>query len=664
MSKFSPLYFEQPLVIFDTTESLNPTTGSFVLYGGISVNSTYGSTNPTTGSATFAGGVGIKENLNVFKNTTIDGIVTITNTSESTGIGSGSLILSGGLGMSKDLNVGGDVTVVGNLYVNGTTTNVNTQTLNVEDNTIVINAGPAGSRDAGLLIHRDGVDVVSETAVTSGTLAAIASGSFTLGSAFIQNYSGWWIKTTEGSAQIASYNGTTGTFLTTGNTFTTPTELDFSLYNKSYVAQYYDETNDELRFGFVGDATDPKVSLENNGQYAKLRLDTLYANTALSTANLSVTNSATIANLSLSSAVLDKATIGSLFVTGNSTLSGLNTLGSFWATGSGVVSIGLTAGSLNVTGDSLIQGNVTMGALWVTGASVSQLGLTAGSLNVTGNSLLQGNNTLGSFWATGSGVVSLGLTAGSLNITGDSLIQGNVTMGGLWVTGASVSQLGLTAGSLNVTGDSLIQGNVTMGGLWVTGASVSQFGLTAGSLNVTQDSVLHGFVTVGALNVTGYSILESLNTLGSLAVSSASYFGDDVLITGGNLTVTSGSIVFNTVDVSPSMADIVKERSATIGNNISSATDVLDFSFLNSVARAFDAIVSVAVSGTTSNTYAYYNLKGVQKATGSWVMNSSFVGDVTGVVFSITSGQIQYTSSNKPDFSSAIVKFKALTTTV
>ena len=45
MSNFSPMYFEQPIVIFDTTETLSSTTGAFVLYGGLSVNSTYESSN-------------------------------------------------------------------------------------------------------------------------------------------------------------------------------------------------------------------------------------------------------------------------------------------------------------------------------------------------------------------------------------------------------------------------------------------------------------------------------------------------------------------------------------------------------------------------------------------------------------------------------------------
>lgn len=547
MSSTSPMYFEQPIVIRDTTEALNTTTGSFVLYGGVSVNATYQSTNYSSGAFTLAGGMGIAKNLNVGGAANVAGITRITNTAESLGSGSGALIVDGGVGIAKDLNVAGNTTIFGNLFVAGTTTQVNTETIVVADNTFVLNSGPAGSRDGGLLIHRSGVDVTEETAVTSGTLDVIAQTSFTLGSAFTGNYAGWWLRTTEGSAQIHTYNGTTGTFYTGGNTLgVSPTELDFSLHNRSYFAQYYDESDDEVRFAYIGDAEDPKTSLENNQNYANARMNVLNANTAVSTANLSVSTSATIANLALSTANLAASTIGNLFVST-----------SFASGGPATFDNTLTANSTSV-----LNGAVTAGALAVTGATLLRQGVTAGALNVTGASLLQG-----------------GITGGSINITGESLLQGAVTVGALAVTGAS-------------------------------------------------------------------------------------YFSGDMMITGGNLTVTGGSIVFNTVDVSPSMADIVKERSATIGNNITSATDVLGFSFDNAVARAFDAVVSAAVSGTSGNSYAYYNLKGVQKDSGNWYINSSFVGDLVGITFSINNGQVQYTTLNKSDFSSGVVKFRALTTTV
>ena len=667
-SNFSPMYFEQPIVIFDTTQSLNSSTGSFVLYGGVSVHSTYESTGTSSGSIVVSGGMGIQKNLNV------GGIQTISNTTESTSTADGALVVSGGVGIAKDLNVGGDATIAGNLYVNGTYTYVNTNTINVEDNTLVLNAGPAGSADAGILIHRSGLDVTGETAITSGSLVAINQTSATLGSDYTTGrsdgyYNGWWISTPDGIAQISSYTQSNSaiSFFTTGNTLTTPTDLNFDLYNRSYLAQYYDESSDEIRFAYIADAEDPKTDLENFENYANVRFNSLYAETGISTGDLWVSGNSTIANLavtdllvasvSMENAELQSATIGALFVTGASVLHGGVTTGSINVTGASLLQLGVSAGSLNVTGESLLHGAVTAGALNVTGASLLQLGVSAGSLNVTGESWLQGAVTAGALNVTGASLLELGVSAGSLNVTGESWLQGAVTAGALNVTGASLLELGMTGGSLNVTGESWLQGAVTAGALNVTGASLLELGVTTGMLYVTGGSDLTGF-----LNVSG-----------------GSFFQDDLTVTTANVIISTndftpilngtsasgGSIIFNTVDVSPSLGDISRERYFLAANNIGAPAPITSFAFSNSFVRAFDAIVSVARIAGENSKHAYYNLKGIQKnTTGAWVLNSSFVGDLTGITFSINNtGQIQYTSTNITD-SVNYINFRALTTSI
>jgi hypothetical protein len=501
MSNFSPMFFEQPIVIFDTTESLNATSGAFVLYGGVSINASYESSTTSSGAFVLSGGMAVQKNISV------GGIQHIYNTTESTSTGNGAFIVDGGVGIAKNLNVGGHTTILGNLYVEGTYTYVNTQTINVEDNTLVINAGPAGSRDAGVLIHRDGIDVTADIAVTSGTLVGlegVTGTSITFGSSHSQDnnyYRGWWVKLNGGNgyAQIDSYSSSTNVAVlsTVGNTLTSGnlTETGFSLYNRSYLAQYYDTDSDEIRFGYVADAQDPKIDLDNNDNYAELRLNKLYANTSISTSSIYTTGFSTIANLAVSNllvasvtmdnAALKSATIGSLYVTGPSVLHGA-----------------VTAGALNITGDSILQGFVTAGALAVTGESLLRGAVTAGALNVTGDSILQGT-----------------VTAGALAVTGESLLRGAVTAGALNVTGDSILQGFVTTGALNVTGESILQGFVTTGSLNVTGASLLELGMTGGSLNVTGESWLQGAVTAGALNVTGDSILQGTVTAGALAVT-------------------------------------------------------------------------------------------------------------------------------------------------
>ena len=650
-SNFSPMYFEQPIVIFDTTESVNSTTGSFVLYGGVSINADYNSTHTSSGAFVLSGGMAVQKDVSV------GGIQHIYNVTESTGINDGALIVDGGVGIAKNLHVGGDATILGNLFVQGTYTYVNTQTINVEDNTLVINAGPAGSGDGGVLIHRAGSDVTLGASVTSGTLDAVSQLTVTLPLEMAQShnyYRGWWVKTSDGTAQITSYSSANrlAALATSGNTLpATPTETSFDLYNKSYLAQYYAETQDEVRFAYVADATDTNYQLENFDNYADVRLKSLFANTSVSTASIYTSGLSTIANLAVTNllvasvtmenAALKSATIGNLYVTGESVLHGA-----------------ITAGSVFVTGGSLFQGDVT-----VSGASVFNAGATAGSLFVTGGSLLQGDVTV-----SGASVFNAGATAGSLFVTGGSLLQGDVT-----VSGASVFNAGATAGSLFITGGSLLQGDVT-----VSGASVFNAGVTAGSLNITGASLLHLGLTGGSLNITGASWLQGAVTAGALNVTGDSILENNLTVTTGNVIISTndyspilnstpagGSIIFNTVDVSPSLGDISRERIYNTANAQAAAANITGFSFSNSVVRAFDAIVSVTILTTdNTNKYSYYNLKGVQKS-GNWVVNSSYVGDATGYTFSVTnSGQIQYTSTSVGNYSSSYVSFRALTTSI
>jgi hypothetical protein len=83
--------------------------------------------------------------------------------------------------------------------------------------------------------------------------------------------------------------------------------------------------------------------------------------------------------------------------------------------------------------------------------------------------------------------------------------------------------------------------------------------------------------------------------------------------------------------------------------------NVTGLAFANAVTRGFEAQITI-VRGAT---FAEYSLKGIQKAS-SWEMSQEYVGDDTGIVFSITSaGQIQYTSTSTGN--TAALLFRAQT---
>jgi len=82
--------------------------------------------------------------------------VAITNATSSTTTGTGALKVTGGVGIVENLNVGGNAIITGNLTVNGTTTSVNSNTVNIGDSIITLNSDETGtpSQDGGFEVER------------------------------------------------------------------------------------------------------------------------------------------------------------------------------------------------------------------------------------------------------------------------------------------------------------------------------------------------------------------------------------------------------------------------------------------------------------------------------------------------------------------------------
>jgi hypothetical protein len=115
--------------------------------------------------------------------------------------------------------------------------------------------------------------------------------------------------------------------------------------------------------------------------------------------------------------------------------------------------------------------------------------------------------------------------------------------------------------------------------------------------------------------------------------------------------------------MTPNLGDIIKEVSFTAANNVTAGSAVTGLNFPNATVRSFAAHVSVNIQATAGNLYSMFKLLGLQKTTGNWVLNSTFIGDNAGITFSMaTSGQVLYTSTNVPSFTSSTMKFEARTT--
>lgn len=116
---------------------------------------------------------------------------------------------------------------------------------------------------------------------------------------------------------------------------------------------------------------------------------------------------------------------------------------------------------------------------------------------------------------------------------------------------------------------------------------------------------------------------------------------------------TSGDLSY--LYVVPASSGDLKRTSFTAADNQAVVANVTGLAFANAVTRGFEAQITI-VRGST---YAEYSLKGIQKAS-SWEMSQEYVGDNTGIVFSITSaGQVQYTSTSTGN--TAALLFRAQT---
>jgi hypothetical protein len=257
----------------NTTNSTDSNTGSLVIAGGLTIQTTTDATNLNNGGAfTTFGGMSVQKQL------LVGGDVTMYSTSESTDISHGALMVQGGLSVYKNVNIGGNTIIQGNLTVNGTTSSIESTNVNISDNVLVLNSGPDGSKDAGLFIQRYQTDndtalgdVVADTPSFTDILpnqSGITSTQIKLssGASSINNaYTNMWIKISSGFSinqvrLITNYVGATR-IATISSPWTTqnPAMNDHvSIYNKPYVGMIYNETNN--RFEFVSSLTDQNIT--------------------------------------------------------------------------------------------------------------------------------------------------------------------------------------------------------------------------------------------------------------------------------------------------------------------------------------------------------------------------------------------------------------------
>lgn len=274
--------------LFNNTPSTSSSMGSLVLQGGISVNNNTDSVSLANGGAmTIAGGASINKKLKV------GDTVNIYSNHQSNNVSSGALIVGGGVGIGGNLNVKGNTTILGNLYVQGSSSLVESSTVEIKDNILLLNSGPTGTKDSGVIIKRfqdsnnigDG-DIIKDATYVEFELpqqGTLDTNKILLPSnaSNINNYyNNWWILIVDGGSpagqvrKISSYNGTSKIADIDGywNENNQPiVDTTVRLFNRSFVGIIFNETRDVFELCSV--LEDPVNTIGTISSYMPLTLD-------------------------------------------------------------------------------------------------------------------------------------------------------------------------------------------------------------------------------------------------------------------------------------------------------------------------------------------------------------------------------------------------------
>ena len=667
----------------NSTPSTGFTNGSIVATGGITIQNTTNSSSLQNG-----GGLTVFGGASVSKNMFVGGDVTLLSTTNSTNTNQGALVVSGGVGISGNLNIAGNTVINGNLSVLGSTTTVYSTNTMISDNIFVVNSGPSGTADGGVLIQRyqtdndtGNGDVVNDISGTYKTYilpnqTAMTNTQITLSSlaSSVDNYYvGWWIKITSGFSvnqvrKIMAYVGSSK-IATIDSSWTTqnPSIGDsVQIYDKPYVGLIWNETIDTFELGST--PSDPGRSSVVLTEYCSLLAGgASFTNTTLASSNSS---GAVVVSGGLSvSSTADATSLSSgnaLTIAGGASISKSLYVGSIISTNlsAGTVNISnMTSGNINFTGTLYQNGNPYISSQWfgssgnliyfgTSGSALVGIGTTnpAYNLDVVGTARISTSLTTGSIYATNTSITNAVFT----NISGGTVNISSMTSGNINITGA-LYQNGSPYITSQWTGTNNILYFGTSGNVFV-GIGTTNPGATLdvnGTLRATNFIITS---TTGSLNSTSASfVLSSLSITNTSDVSSFTQ-GGGITVAGG-LAVGKGIAIGSALGMSGITSDVAGTFSAA--NNVSSPADVTGLLFPTANIRSFTAYISIQLLAGSGNLYAHYTIEGIQNTNG-WAITESFVGDTVGISFSINnSGQLQYTSTNITGWISNTFNYKS-----
>ena len=493
-------------------------------------------------------------NLN---NTNISGIVTITNSTSSTDSSHGSLIIYGGVGIGENLNISGNAIINGDLTVRGTTATINTSSLNIQDNMIVVNSAPAGLSDGGILVKRyvDGINS------TSGT-----------------NYAGFFYKESSDEFTLAL----TDTDITSG-----------SITLGNYLPLRANYINLQSTVDAIGIGSGGALTILGGASISKSIFIGGNLTAISSTLSNAVFTNISSATLNISTGI----TSGSILNTG---LISTNNLTATSSTFSNAVFTNISSATLNIS-------------TGITTASVLNTGLiSTNNLTATSSTL---SNAVFTNISTGTINTSTGITTNSLLVTGllstNNLTATSSTLSNAVLTNISSATLnistGLTTASILNTGlistNNLTATTSTLGNAIFTNISTGTINISTG---ITTASVLNtGLISTNNLTATSSTLSNAVFTnISSSSINSTGLTTNNLLVTGllsgANAyitTLTAGTLLtpnFSTTNISTDTINIstgltsssILNTGLISTNNLAATSSTLDNAIFTNISSA------------------------------------------------------------------------------
>jgi hypothetical protein len=623
-------------------DNTSVTSGS---YGAANSVATF--TVDAQGRLTAAGNSSISITASQISDLSSNAVTSLTGTANEVEVSSSAGAIT--LGLPSNVTINQDLTVTGNLVVNGNTTTLNTETISVEDNIIVLNSSVTSSpsTDAGIEIERG----TSNNAVLKWNESIDAwqissDGSTYSNIATADDVSGVTIAALDDISDVAISNVASGQFLKWNNTAWVNDAIDLATDTVGdYVANITAGTGITLS-NAGGEGSNITVAVTTNTFDAYGAASTAYSNSTSYTDNAISNVSNTIANIATSFTVAGDGGTAQTITSGTDTLTisggtGLTTTAS--NTDTVTIDLDNTAVSAGNYGIANSVSSFTVDAQGrLTAASDTLISITASQVSdFTANTRAQISVTGDLAYNSSTGVISFTNDAGDIeSVTAGTGLSGGGTSGAVTLDLANTT---VTAGSY---GNASTVSTFTVdaqGRLTAAGNSSISIGSTAVTdfTEAAQDA-FGSLVSAGAQS--GITVTyDDANAKVDFSVASQSFTaaadsGSSQTITAGDTFTISGGTGLTSAATSDTITLDLDNTAVTAGSYGNAAT-VPNYTVdaqgrLTAASNTAISILASQVSDLSSN--AVTSLTG----TANEVEVSSSAGAITiGLPSNVTIGQ-------------------------